>query len=495
MEKHEKDSEISQNEGVLKKSIHGGKWMTIGYIFQKFLGFFSFLILARILSPADFGVMAIVLLVPKLLQSVTETGLSTAVIQKEGHIEKYLNPIWSIGVSKSIVIVIIMIVGGSYIAQFLNVPQAATAVRLGGFFILLQNFSNIAEIYFFKDIDMKKIFIRNVVREVSYIVVAIISVFFFKSYWTLMFATFVAYSSQTISTYFLHPYRPKLTLNWTSLKELFGYSKWIVGREWLNQGYGAAESAIVSKLTGVDNMGIFSKGKNIAAIVPGFLSSIITNISFPAYARIKDSKEKICDALLKSFDILFFISIPAIFLLILAGNRLVLIFLGSPWLAMVNVMRIFIIFFVINNIMEIGLTLFEAMGVPGKSLKFDMLRLPLTILLVAVFTTMYGIEGAALAIFIGSAPAMALIPYHIKKLTGLTYTALFQTTLVPFLLCLLLATPVLIWKTYFLHMSNLLFLSAISMIGLIYAAVTYIIGKKLHYGPYTTLQVVLKNVL
>ena len=80
-----------QQEGVLKKSIESGKWMTLGYIFQKIIGLFSFLILARLLAPADFGVIAIVLLLPKFLQSTTETGLTSAVIQKGGDIKKYLN--------------------------------------------------------------------------------------------------------------------------------------------------------------------------------------------------------------------------------------------------------------------------------------------------------------------------------------------------------------------------------------------------------------------
>ena len=110
--------------GVLQKSITSGKWLTAGYIIQRGISLVSFFILARLLTTADFGIVAYVLLVPKFLQATTETGFSSAAIQKDGDIKRYLNPIWTVGVIKGFVIALLIFAIGPLIARWLNVEGA-----------------------------------------------------------------------------------------------------------------------------------------------------------------------------------------------------------------------------------------------------------------------------------------------------------------------------------------------------------------------------------
>jgi len=480
-------------DGMLKKSINSGKWLTLGFILQKFFGFFSFLILARLLAPADFGIMAIVFLMPKFLQTTTEAGLTTAAIQKGGDIKKYLDPIWTIGIIKSSLILIITFFAGPIIADFFHAESASLAVRLGGLFIFIQNLANIGELYFFKNINFKKIFIRNLSKEISYIITAIIAIFFIQSYWVLLLATLASYITQMLSTYILHPYRPKFTLKWKSLKELIGYSKWLVGRNLLNQSYGAIENTLVARLTDIHNMGLYSKGKSMASMVPGFLSSVMNNISFSAYSALKDSKDKICEGIVKSLHLLFFIAIPLTFLIMLATGKIILVLIGEQWLPMVNVIRLMLIFYILNNLVEISFIVFEAVGLPNKSLKFDSIKIPLTIILIIILTKPYGINGTAAAILIGTLPIVFIIPTYIKKLIGLKYRAIIKTAVLPTMLSAILSIPLLIYKNYILQWNTIYLILLTLILGGLYLLPVYFIGKKWNYGPYNTIKIILKS--
>ena len=482
-------------EGVLGKSIKSGKWLSIGYVIQRTLGIASFVVLDRILSPEDFGVMAVVLIVPNFLQATTEMGFYPAIIQSEGSFKKYLDPIWTIGIIKSIIILIVTFFGAPIIADFLNAEHIESAIKLGGIFSFILRLGNPAEVTTYRNVEFKNVFVRDTVREITYITIAIISAILLKSYWALIIATFASKIAQVTITYIQYSYRPHFSFHWKKLKELFGYSKWIIGQGWLNQIYSATESMTITRLSGIYNMGLYTKGKNLASVGPGFISSIMNQVSFSAYSRLKDSLDKINDGFKKSLDILFFFVVPVGFLLLTAGGKLILIFLGEKWLPMNGTMQIMFIYFSLNLILEILYALFNGVGHPQKKVKMDMIKIVLTLSMIIPFTKMYGIIGAALALLFGMLPVLLIALIHLKKITKISYKEIFKTTYSPATLSIFMMMPIIIFKDSFLSWNTSMLLLYGAFSGIFYLGGTYIMGKKLNTGPYKTIETILKHVL
>ena len=451
-----------KNEGVLSKSIKGGKWLTIGYTIQKLLSLASFIVLARFLRPADFGVMAIILAIPKFLESATDTGFGSSIIQKEGEITRYLNPIWTIGVIKSIIIMALVFISGPYIANFFQTEVAVLAIQLGGVFIVIQNLFNIGETFLFKEMDFKKIIIRNVLRDIVYILVGISIALFWKSYWALFFATIASYATQTISTYFLHPYRPRLSLSFGKLKDLFNYSKWIIGQTWITQLYGLMETSILARLTNITSLGLYTKAKNMAAIAPGFIGPTIQTISFPAYSKIQKDTEKINEGLIKSMQIVSFLLIPATSLILLAGGKIILIILGQDWLGMTNILRVMLIFFFIAVINDILYSLFNAIGYPDKQVKVNLIKIIITLPLLIYFTSKFGAIGASFALLVGIVPITALNLLNVARLTKARVRDILGTIIIPLVASIILVIPALIYKDYVLQLPAIILWPKIS---------------------------------
>lgn len=481
-------------EGVLHKSIQGGKWLTIGTFIQRCIGFVSFFILARLFTPADFGIIAIMFLAPNILNSTMETGFGNAAVQKGGDIRQYLDPLWTIGILKSIFIAGIIYLTGPIIAKLLHAEHALLAIQLGGISIVLYHLSNIGELYFTKDLDFKKVVIRNISKDLGYAITAIAGAIYFKTYWVLVIATFVSYGAYAISTYFLHPYRPKLSFAFGRMKDLLGYSKWVVGQNWVDQIYSFLEPAIVAHSTNVKAVGLYSKGKSVASVAPGFLGPMLNIVSFPAYAKVREFPEKIKEGFMKSLDILFFVLIPVVILLQITGAKLVHIFLGDIWAGITPILKSFSIFFLLNSVVDLTYILFNALGLPKKRLKLDFIKIICTLAFMILFTGPYGILGAAIALIIGLLPSLFLSLQELTRTTTITYRNIFGTLWVPILLSTTLAIPTIIWRNEIAGLPIPLMIFLVVIAAIVYCSGTALLGIYWNVGPYNTIRVIIQHV-
>lgn len=491
---NESIEEVPKGPGVLTKSIESGKWMVIGYVAQKMIGLLSFLVLARLLTPTDFGIMAIVIVAPKFLQSVIETGFGAATIQKSGDIKHYLNPIWTFGILKALLITIIVVIAGPSIARFFHAESAQLAIQLGGLLILISHLHNVGETYFFKDLDFKKIFIRNTVGEAIYVIASLLMILWSHSYWALVAGTFASYTVQAILTYILHPYRPSISFRFGILRDLFGYGKWIVIRGWISQTYGLLESIAVGRIAGVTNMGLYSKAKSLASVVPGFLGSIIGPVSFPAYAKIRDAPEKIREGFSKSLHLIFFFLIPVITLMIVGGGKIILIFLGTQWLPMTNPLRIFLLYYLISIVVDIVNALLNGTEHPDVVTKLELIKITVTTVSLFYLTGRHNIVGAASALLIGVIPVFFISIHYLKKLTSITLHDMLATINIPLITSLVLLLPTILFKEKILHLTTVTLILLTIIIGLLYILLIYIVGKKTKSGPYNTLKLIFKHI-
>lgn len=491
-----KMQELNENkpkEGVLGRSIRSGQWLSIGYIIQKAMGLVSFIILARLLKPSDFGIMAIVLVLPKFIESATDTGFSAAIIQKEGDIKPYLNPIWTIGIMKSLLILVITFVSGPYVASYFQSETVTLAIQLGGIFIVIQNLSNIGETYLFKELDFKKIVIRNVLKDFAYIVTGICFVLIWPSYWALFFATVASYITQTVSTYFLQTYRPKLSFKFQGLKSLVRYSKWVIGQGWIDRLYGFFETSIVARLTNINSLGLFSKAKNMASVIPGFIGPTIRMVSFPAYSKIQENTEKINEGLIKSLQVMCFLLVPTTTLLILAADQIILILLNKNWIEMTPILQIMLIYYFFGSINDALGSIFNAVGKPEKQVKIDSFKMILTIPLIYFLTIKYGIIGASLALAVSILPVAILNIYSIIRLTKVRLLDIMGTIVTPLGSTIIIAIPAIIYKKYILQMPLTILLPLLTLEVIIYLAIIYFTDRFWGRGPFKTIMLIIKH--
>ncbi len=485
METEEK--KIGETRGAFGLSLKAGKWFFINMVIQRILAFATFFIVARILYPEDFGIITLVLIVPNFLDLVTNLSFENALIRHKEDTRPYLDAAWTFGILRGTIITLLVFLFAPKIASFFDIEEAVNAIRLSGFIILIQYLSNVAQLYFFKDMDFRKILWRDLSNRLAYFFVTISLAFILKSYWALIIGLFAQYATSAIATYFLHSYRPKIRFNFKILKELLDYSVWVYGQNLLAQIIGNFEDILVGKLTGTSNLGLYGKAKSLAGgpITP--LSSMISKISFPAFARIQDDREKISEGITKSFDLLFLISIPFVASVLLGGHKMVAIVLGERWMEIVSVFKILSVGISINVLTAVIAPLFNALGQPKISFKIDMVFSITFIASLIILTPKFGIEGAAWSLVIASLIIFFAAILFGKGLVNINFKKMIYSGLVSFSATIIASGfGSLFLKTKFFN-DNLGFLVIISGLGVIYLLSVFIAGKYLGVGPAGTI--------
>src|SRR3989344_3748628 len=152
-----------QEQGIYQKSIKGGFWYMASVFGQKTLNLVSFFILARLLAPTDYGIMAIVMVVISPLNQLTTVSFGDALMQRQGSIEKFLNPLFTLDLFRACLLAVVIFVFGPALATFFHVtePSLILLIRVSGLLLVIQALGNIRTIYLYKELELKKIFYRD----------------------------------------------------------------------------------------------------------------------------------------------------------------------------------------------------------------------------------------------------------------------------------------------------------------------------------------------
>ena len=484
-----------EQAGTLKKSIEGGRWTLINTVSRSLINFFTFLLLARLLAPGDFGILTILLIVPNFIILISATGFEAALIQKKDDPIPYLNSIWTFNILKSLASFAVIFFAAPFIASFFRIPEALLAVRLSGLIVLISGSANVAQLFFFKNIDFKSVFIRDMAGSIAYSAVALTLSVFYRSFWSLFWGTIALHLASTFSIYFLHEFRPRLDFRFGKLLPLTNYGKWIYGQNMMDRFAPTIENSLIARITGATEVGLYTRAKSLAGIINSPFYNIIDRVAFPTYSRIQDSYAKIADGFLKSLDVLFFVSVPVALLFMGAGHRIVLILLGTKWLEIGSLLTIISLAFAVDAFSTSAMPVFNAVNKPG--IKFWIQLVNLTSLSAFLFILIpgYGIRGAAMAILATSAIVSLLAVIVLKKIVAVRFREIVKAPLIPLLASLAVLAAEQSISNYLEPMTDIGFISLISLLGALYCALIVLAGRVFRIGPYPTLRLIASETL
>ena len=206
---------ITPGESLSEKMIKGSFWVFTLRIADRLFQLIKTIILARLLSPNDFGMFAIALLVLSIFGTFTQTGSQQALIQKKEEIKSYLNTAWTIGLIRGFLITVAVFFLAKPAALFFATPVAELILRIIGISIVLQSLNNIAVLYFHKELEFQKFFKYQFLGTITDVAVSITAVFFLKSVWALVLGMLAGDLVRCIMSYIIKSYRPRLQFNKT----------------------------------------------------------------------------------------------------------------------------------------------------------------------------------------------------------------------------------------------------------------------------------------
>jgi len=471
----------NRKANLSQRAIHSGFWVLALKITGGLLNLTRLIIIARVLAPHDFGLMGVALLTIGILEVFSQTGFQSALIQKKKDIKSYLDSAWTISILRGFILFTILYFIAPYAAIFFKAPTATSIIRTVGFSILLQAFTNIAIIYFQKELEFNKQFFYQLSGILADFVVAVSLAIIFKNVWALVFGLLAGNFVRLVVSYFIHPYRPHFTIDLRKVKELFVFGKWILGSSILIFLITQGDDILVGKLLGATMLGFYQMAYRISNMPATQITHIISQVTFPIYSKLQNDLSKSRETYLKVLQLTMFFSAPIASLIFILAPEFTKIFLGEKWMPMVPAIQVLAIAGLIRSMAATTGPVFYAKGKPKIDTKWQMIRLFIIIILIYPFIIKWGIFGASIVILLSIFISNIGFFLDVMKISHCKIKNLSKTIAFPLINGFIMASTILILKTNIgnIEMYQLFILSAIGI--LTYLATTHLFDKYLNY--------------
>lgn len=470
-------------ENLSQRAAKSSFWVFSLRVVQQLFNFARMIILARILSPNDFGLMGIALLSMATLITFSEMGINQALIQKKHDIKPYLDSAWTVLILRYFILFVILYLIAPYAAVFFDKSEAKPIIQVIGLSLIFQAFTNIGIIHFQKELEFHKQFMYQLSGTLTDFVVSIVAVLILGNVWALIFGLLAKNVAMLITSYLIHPYRPHLSFDFRKVNELLGFGKWILRSSILVFLLTQGDNIVVGKILGLTSLGFYQMAYQISNMPATEISNVLSSVTFPLYSKLQDEIPKLKQAFLKVLQLTTFLSFPIAGLIFVTAPDFTMIFLGEKWMPIVPAMQVLVWWGVIRGIVGSMSPVFLSLGRPKVVTKLQTVQTVLLFILIYPFTVHWGIYGTSLAVFFSAFSMFLVRDYILIRTIKCGFWEFYRPILFPFLFALISIFSIFSLKLLNLNLTHIYsFGLYIGIFMLTFISLTYIADRFSNYG-------------
>ncbi len=442
-------------ETLKAKVIRGSFWVLMLRVFQRVLTLIRTIVLARILSPNDFGLFGVALLALSALETFSQTGFHHALIQKKHDIIPYLNTAWTVQLARGVLLAVLLYTASPFIAGFFNEPKAVALLKALGLSIILQDSRNIGVVFFQKELEFRKQFIFMFSGTLADFCVAVAAAIILKNSWALVFGLITGNLVRMIVSYIVHPYRPCLCIDLKQCKELFGFGRWVLGSNILTFLITHGDDIFLGKFLGTTTLGLYQMAYRLSNLPATEITHVISQVTYPAFSKLQDNVQGLKNAYLKIQQNIAYLAVPLSFVLIVLAPDFASIFLGERWLPMVPAMQLLTLWGLIRSLGNVT-ELARAVGKPKIGTFVSVIHLCCLAILIYPLTLRWGMLGTSLAVLFASFIMRIVSIFSVLRIIHCTIFEFGNRLIMPFFISFASVLPVFVLKKYWGDPSGIL---------------------------------------
>jgi lipopolysaccharide exporter len=465
-----------------QRVVHAGFWAFALRIVNRVFALARTIVLARLLSPNDFGLFGIALLALSTLETFSETGFNAAIIQKKADVRPYLDTAWTVQVTRGFVLAGILLAGAPYVAAFFGEPGAASLVRALALVMVLRGLVNTGVLYFRKELEFHREFVYMFSGTLVDLGVAIPAALILRSAWALIFGLVAGQFVRMVVSYLVHPYRPRLRLERVKAKELYSFGRWIFATTILVFLITQGDAIFVGKLLGATMLGFYQMAYRISNIAATEITHVISQVTFPAYSKLQDSLDRLREAYLKVLQLTAFISIPIAGLMFSLAPEFTKLFLGQKWTPMVPAMMALALAGLVRSISATTGPIFQAVGKPEIITKWEPVRLVVLAALIYPLTARWGILGTSVSVVLSNLTSAVGFSIKVVRTTKCGMRAFIGRMILPIISTVIMILFVFVLKDLFERVGITLFILFGASAALVYLTATCIVDRQTLLG-------------
>lgn len=381
----------------------------------RLMSFVRIAILARILTPEQFGLFAIASLVLSFLEILTETGVNVFLIQEKEDIEKYIDTAWVVSIARGLFIALLIFLVSPYIAGFFNTPESLYYLRLISLVPLIRGFINPAIAKFRKDLEFnKEFYFRSSLFFVDTFFAILISFFTGSSIGLIWGVIIGATLEVIISMRFIKP-RPKFIYEPEKTKKVIHKGKYVTAAGIFNYLAQEGDDWAVGRMLGSTDLGLYQAAYKISSLPLTEITQVAGKVTFPVYTKIADDGKRLKSAFTKTSLSLIAIIIPFGLFIFFFPELVIRIILGDQWLAATEVLRVLAIFGIIRASVGLAHALFLALNKQNYVAVITLTQFVVLAILIIPAINIYGLVGAGYATVVAVLASIPFVGYYLSK--------------------------------------------------------------------------------
>ncbi len=401
--------------GPLKeKLLRGGIWLLLSDGIARLANFLKLVILARLLSPTDFGLMGIALVVLRWLEYFTQTGLNSALIQKSGDIRPYLDTAWAVQALRGFALAAIVFISAPLCAWFFGNQEATSVIRAAGVLILLRGFTNPAVVYFTKELDFKREVIWRLSGVGAGLVIGVPLAFVFQNVWALVLSDIATQFVTAVVSYWIISYSPRFRVDWSRARELMQFGKWIFWWSVVSYFDLNLDSFYIAKMLGATTLGFYQLANQIALLPLASIAGYVMKLLFPAFSKQQDKDLR--SLFLDALAVVFSVAVPIGCFLTFFAKPLVQLLFGMQWISISPTLQILAWAGVLSAVTGVAIPLLAAVNRPDLLVRTSLLKTLVLAGFLYPLSALFGMLGVALAVTAAAFVTMTYTLYLIIQL-------------------------------------------------------------------------------
>ena len=475
-------------ESLKSKTVKGTLWSTLERFSVQGIQFVVMIIMARLLTPEDYGLVGMLAIFIAVSQSLIDSGFSQALIRKQDRSEIDNSTVFYFNIAVGIVLYFILFFSAPFIAEFYKEPQLTSITRVIGLSLVFNSLVIVQRALLTINLDFKTQAKASATGAIFSGILGIWMAYYGFGVWAIVWQQLSNLAIITILLWFLTHWKPIWAYSWTSFKELFGFGSKLLASGLLDTIYKNLYLIVIGKVFKASDLGFYTRAHQFTDFASSNITGIFQRVTYPILCTIQDDDARLSDVYRRLLKTSAFIVFPLMLGMAAVARPMIISFLTEKWLFSALIIQVLCFAQMWYPIHAINLNLLQVKGRSDLFLRLEIIKKVLGVIMLCI-TLPLGLIQMCWGMVINSLIALVINTYYTGKLINLGFIVQMRDIFPTFLLSLAVSA-VVYFTVNILSINTWLLMS----IGILEGITLYVvIAKLMRFSEFSELIAILKR--
>lgn len=391
-----------KSKSLKQKAAAGMVWTAFQKYSNSIVSFISSIILARLLTPYDYGCIGMLSIFMVLAEVFIDGGFGSALIQKKRPTQVDYSTVFFWNIGMAVLMYIILFFSAPAIARFYRIPLLSDVLRVQGVILFIYAFNIVQRNQLKKKLNFKLLSIISITTSIIALTITIVMAYMGFGVWSLVAQHIVAAAIPSLVFWFYVKWRPAFTFSWASFKELWGFGFYMFLTQLTSRFTNRIAGLIIGRVYNPTTLGYYSKGSHTEKLASSSIAQIMNQVTYPLYAEAQDNKMLMQNMIKRMTMTISYITFPLMLILCLCAKPLFILLFSERWLISVPYFQVLCIAGLAYCLQSANLQTIAAIGKSKVMFIWSLVKQVVVIILMVGGLYLFGMKGLLAGRVIGS---------------------------------------------------------------------------------------------